>query len=366
MLITPRIILLLRLVSFLLLTVALSTTLFIESHGQVRPETTMKRTELAEAAAVLKALTEGWALVDDGPEIDFLVFVSEDRDELDFYPKKSLVQMMESSGLIENSDKAGSVRQPYTYYEAGPSVWKEVTVAGPIVFEYRVTQKGRKLLSDARRLIGRPVRTLRSATSPVDVKSKPLSVVTYDRAAIQKLVDAFDQKATALIAAAFSPRNDLDRVASSSRGIVCGPRLWATLEPHARRNGLQPSGSLLGVTYNLGGKGAKEKKSERKLEDQLILPSDEARLFWQTLRETVKIDGPLTIRRAASAERSAYTYREEIENNDFPPPNLADLSVLFIVEANKSKFMVLVKNVPDETMEHFEPELSWVEIMREN
>jgi hypothetical protein len=36
----------------------------------------MKTTELAEAAAVLKALTEGWALVDSGPEIDFLVFVA--------------------------------------------------------------------------------------------------------------------------------------------------------------------------------------------------------------------------------------------------------------------------------------------------
>jgi len=327
----------------------------------------MKRTELAEAAAVLKALTEGWALVDNGPDIDFLVFVGESRDELDFYPTKSFIQKMESSGLIENPDKkSSSVRQPYTYYEGGPSGWKEVTEAGPIVFQYRVTQKGRKLLSDAPRLIGRPVRTLRSATSPVDVQSKPLSIVIYDQPAIEKLVDAFDQKATALIQAAFSPKNDLDRVASSSHAIVCGPRLWRMLEPHARRNGLQPSGSLLSVTYDLAGKGARQKESARKLEDQLILPSDEARLFWQTLREAFKIDGPLTIRRAASTERSAYTYHEEIENNDFPAPNLAGLAVLFIVEGNKSRFMVLVKNVPDDNMEHFEPEVSWIEIMPEN
>jgi hypothetical protein len=348
------------------MTGALCTTILIESHGQVRPEANMKRTELAQAAAVLKALTEGWALVDNDPEIDFLVFVSEDRDELDFYPKKSFVWKMETSGLIENTDKQGSsVRQPYIHYEGGSSVWKEVTVAGPIVFQYRVMQKGRQLLRDAPRLIGRPVRALRPATSPVDTQSKPLRVVTYDRPAIQKLVDAFDQKATRLIEAAFSPRNDLDRAASSSRGIVCGPRLWRTLEPHARRNGLQPSGSLLSVTYDLAGNGVEEKEISRKLEDQLILPSVEARLFWQTLREAFKIDGPLAIKRAASAEQSAYTYDEEIEDNDFPPPNLADLTVLFIVEGNKSRFMVLVKNVPEDNMEHFEPEVRWVEIMPE-
>ena len=326
----------------------------------------MKRTELAQAAAVLKALTEGWALVDNDPGIDFLVFVSEDRDELDFYPKKSLVSMMESSGLIENSDKEGSsVRQPDTHYEGGPTLWKKVTVAGTIFFQYRVTQTGRDFLRDAPKLIGRPVRALRSATSPVDIQSTPLSVVTYDRPAIQKLVDGFDQKATALIKAAFSPRNDLDRAASSSHGIVCGPRLWNTLEPHARRNGLRPSGALLGVTHDLTEKGAKQEKTPRKLEDQLILPSDEARLFWKTLSEEFKIDGPLRIKRAVSAERSAYTYYEEIEDDDFPPPNLAGLTVLFIVEVNKSRLMVLVKNEPKEDMEHFEPVLSWVEIMPE-
>ena len=327
--------------------------------GQMRPETTMKRAELAQAAAVLKALTEDWALVDKDPEIDFLVFVSENREELDFYPKKSFVGMMESAGLIENSDKQGSsVRQPYTYYEGGDSVWKEVTVAGSIVFDYRITQKGRKLLRDAPRLIGRPVRALRPATSPVETQSKPLRVVTYDRPAIQKLIDAFDQKAGALIEASFSPGNDL---ASSGSRIVCGPRLWKMLEPHARRNGLQPSGSLHSVTYDLAGAG--QKVSEKQLEDKLILPANEARLFWQTLRETFKIEGPLTIRRAVSAERSAYTYHEPVESNDFPTPDLLGLTVLFIVEVNTSKFMVLVKNVPDDSMAHFEPEMSWVETM---
>jgi hypothetical protein len=90
------------------------------------------------------------------------------------------------------------------------------------------------------------------------------------------------------------------------------------------------------------------------------------RLFWKTLREEFKIDGPLVIRRAATPEWSAYPYQEEIENNDFPSPDLAGLTVLFITEVNKSRFMVLVKNVPKANMQHFEPEVSWVEIMPEN
>ena len=345
-----------------------SIGILIESHGQTPPETTMNKTELAEAAAVLKALTEGWALIDYATKIDFLVFVSEDRDELDFYPKKSFVQTMERSGLIENRDKEGSsVRRPsYTYYERDRSVWKKVTEAAPILFQYEVTPKGQELLRDAPRLIGGSVRALTRATSPIDTPSEPLRVVTYNRRQIQKLVNVFDQKATTLIKRAFSPKNDLDRAASASRGFVCGPRLWRTLEPHARRNGLQPKGSLLSVTYDLAGNGAQQKENTSKLEDQLILPSDEARLFWKTLSEAFKIDGRLAIRRATRAERSAYKYYEEIENSDFPTPDLAGLAILFIVEGNNSKFMVLVKNEPDDNMEHFEPEVTWVEIMPKN
>ena len=342
-----------------------SIGMLIKSHGQNRPETTMNRTELAEAAAVLKALAEGWYLIDYNPDIDFLVFVSESRNELDFYPKKSFVQTMERSGLIENLDKEGSsMRRPHTYYQRGRSVWKKVTEAGLIVFEYQVTPKGQELLRDAPRLTGKPVRALTPAGWPIETETKPLKVVTYNRRQVQKLVHAFDQKATTLIEKAFSPKNDLDRTASASGGFVCGPRLWSTLEPHARRNGLQPKGSLVSVTYDLAAEGANQKES--KLPDQLILPRDEARLFWKTLSEAFKIDGRLAIRRARRAERSFYTYHEEIEIDDFPQPDLAYLTVLFVIEGNNSRFMVLVRNVLDANMEHYEPEVTWVEIMPKN
>src|SRR5262245_43513519 len=181
MLTTPRINILF---SSLFVASVLCSTLVVEIRGQVRSKTNMKKTELVEAAAVLKALAEDWDLVDNAPEIDFLIFVSEDREELDFYPKKSFVAMMERSGLIENPDNGSSVHDTYTYYERDDSVWREVTESGPIVFQYKITPKGRKLLRDAPKLIGKPIRELRVATSPVETQSKPLKVVTYDRPAI--------------------------------------------------------------------------------------------------------------------------------------------------------------------------------------
>jgi len=347
--------------SSLFMTRALSAPVLIAGHAQTRPKTNMSRTELADAAAVLKALTADWSLIDYGPELDFLVFLGEDN-ELDFYPKKSLVQMMESSGLIANLDKKGSsVREPDTHYERDGSVWKEVTEPGIIALQYQVTPAGQKLLRDAPRLIGRPVRALKSATSPIDTQSKPLKVVTYDAPAIKKLVDAFDRKAMALIEEAFAPKSDLDRAAAASRRFVCGPKLWTTLAPHAERNGLKPSGSLIGATFDLTGK--EPSKNAGKLQDQLIWPSGEARLFWQIFGEVFKLDAPLAIKRAGEAERSAYTYHEPIEDDDFPPPNLMGLAVLFIVEGNNSRFIVLIQNVPQEDMEHFEPSVSWVEII---
>ena len=55
----------------------------------------MNKKARAAVATVLKALTSGWDLVDYAPEIDFLVLFNENGDELDFYPKKSLLGIME-------------------------------------------------------------------------------------------------------------------------------------------------------------------------------------------------------------------------------------------------------------------------------
>jgi hypothetical protein len=338
--------------------------LISDVHGQRRRDTTtMKKSEHEQTAAVLKALTNGWALVDSDPDIDFLVFVSEDSDELAFYPKKSFVQLMERSGLIENLDKEGSsARYPHTYYEGDGSVWKEITEAGSIGFQYRVTPKGRIFLRDAPKLIGKPVEPLRVAASPIEIPSKPLKVVSYDREAVQKLVDAFVQKATAQIEGLFSSEDNVDP-SLSTRRLMCGPKLWRKLESQAWLNGLRPTGMLVQRTFSLT--HGKEKSQDRLLDDQPLFAAEEVRLFRKTLRETFKLDGPPLIRYAKAAEASVYPYPEQIRNNDFPPPDLSSLAILFVVEINQSRFAVLVTSEPDADLKHFGPEISWVDLMQD-
>ncbi|HZS07667.1 MAG TPA: hypothetical protein VFD58_22720 [Blastocatellia bacterium] len=227
----------------------------------------MKRTEQAEAAVVLKALTKGWDLFDDNPDIDFLLFVNESREELYFYPKKELVRKMERSGLIENLDKGGSsVREPYTHYEGHGGEWKEITEVGSIAFRYRITPDGRAFLRNAPELPGRPVRRLRVANPPADTHKKPLKVVTYDKQTVQKMVDEFLQKARAQIEAVFTPNTDIDPGSLSTRRLTCGPKLWRKLESQARLNGLQPGMKLSQHSYTWANGSGRE--SVRWLEDQ--------------------------------------------------------------------------------------------------
>src|SRR5258706_11594463 len=75
-----------------------------QGRSQVRSAMTLQRSDQMKAAKILKALSEDWALVDYADELDFLVLVSESREELGFYPKKKLVKQMEQAGLIENLD----------------------------------------------------------------------------------------------------------------------------------------------------------------------------------------------------------------------------------------------------------------------
>jgi hypothetical protein len=323
----------------------------------------MKRTELAEVAAVLKALTKGWDLVDSHSEIEFLVFVNEDRDELDFYPQKSFVQRMELSGLIENLDKKGSpVREPHTFFEGDTSrgEWKEITEAGSILFRYRVTPKGQKLLRDAAKLLGRQIRPLRIAKTPAEIDKKPLKVVTYDRQAIQKIVAAFVQKAKTQVETAFSPKSDADLSAYSPRGLLCGPKIWQELEPLAVRKGLRPA-LLVRHTYSTS--DDKRANAVTLVKDKPFSAPDEVRLFWQMLHETIKLDGSPSVRRVEASEASAYSLYDQVEKDDFPSPNLSSMGLVFIVESNKHQFIVVVKSEIQADMKHFGPGINWVELV---
>lgn len=104
--------------------------------------------QTADIIAILKALDEDWALVDDYPNEDYLVLVNESRMEMeDFFPKKALVTMMADQGLIK--DKPTTRPEPETFssfvlHEDGRT--EEVIQPVPHVYFYEVTSKGRSLL----------------------------------------------------------------------------------------------------------------------------------------------------------------------------------------------------------------------------
>src|SRR5262245_23949014 len=101
----------------------------------------------AQILAILRALDEGWALVDDADSLDYLVLRNEDREEMgDLQPTKTLVGRMENEGLIEDKHKA-TERDFYTKLEWDRTTGKriETRIASPIVYAYGLTSKGRKL-----------------------------------------------------------------------------------------------------------------------------------------------------------------------------------------------------------------------------
>lgn len=108
-------------------------------------------TERSQIVAVLKALDEGWALVDDAESLDYMVFRNEDRDELEnLQPTKALVSLMENEGLIEDRDKPVE-RDFSSKFEWDRATGRriETRIPNPIVYAYMLTSKGRELLSGA-------------------------------------------------------------------------------------------------------------------------------------------------------------------------------------------------------------------------
>lgn len=108
------------------------------------------------AVRVLKAIEEGWSLVDDHPEDDFMLLVNESRDEKkDLFPKKELVAELENEGLIIDPEKTTQSAQHEigTYYkkEGSDGDWIAVSVLDPIVYQYEITDKGRVLLNTSDR-----------------------------------------------------------------------------------------------------------------------------------------------------------------------------------------------------------------------
>lgn len=173
--------------TFLFIGIIFSLNFFtFQAYPQTQRGEVMKNSKQVDIALVLKALSQDYALVDESSDVDFLICVNENREELDFYPKKKLVQEMEQSELIENRDKQGSAkRENFIYFEGNPikKEWKEITEAGSIVYSYEITQKGLDFLRKV--TSSKPLPSLSIAKSEVYIKPKILKVVIYNQETIR-------------------------------------------------------------------------------------------------------------------------------------------------------------------------------------
>jgi len=318
---------------------------------------TIKRSDQMTVVKILKALSEDWDLVDYGDDLNFLVLVSEGREELDFYPKKELVKQMEQAGLIENLDPKGSaVREPETHWESDPTTegWKEVTEEGIIVFSYRVTTQGTSFLRDAAERAQGSLPPLRITNQPVETQQRVLKVVTYDKQAIEKLIKAFDQQARTLVEEAFS-NTDLDQQSLANASPFWGPKLVQSV-------GLQPvdgvvaRGRLVRHTTNMTGETVTRELPE------ISLSGQELRLFLKALVDKFPLTNRV-IRKADPAEAATYPFNASHTNDT--SPLLLDRVVILVVETEKARLVVAVKNAPEPAMNPLQSlaKLEWIELL---
>lgn len=347
--------------TFLVIGVIFSLNFFIlQAYPQTQHGEAMKNSKQVDIALVLKALSQDYALVDESSDVDFLVFVNESREELDFYPKKKLVQEMEQSELIENSDKQGSAkRENHVYFEGNPikREWKEITEEGSIVYLYRITQKGLNLLSKITKESAKPLPSLSISKSEVYVKPKILKVVTYDQATVQKSIDIFDEKAIKQIEEAFSGTKEPDPNIYSFRFLQCGATLWQKIKPKIPQSSNELELRVESGTYSGNG------EIKRTEFPNQIISSVEIYQFWKTISETFIQGKPLSIQQTDSSILPKHLNRMGIADNGFSPPDLSNFVRVFFVESNNYKFVVATKNELQINKPAIEPKIVWIDII---
>lgn len=325
-----------------------------------RREVSMKNSKQVDTALVLKALSQDYALVDASSDVDFLLFVNESREELDFYPKKKLVQEMEQSGLIENRDKQGSEkREDYVYFEGNPikKEWKEITEEGSIVYLYEITQKGLDFLSKVTKESSKPLPPLSISNSDVYIKPKILKVVIYDQHTIQKSIDSFDEKAKKQIEDAFSATKETDSNIYSSSFLQCGANLWQKIKPKIPQSNNELELRVERETYS--------KNGEIKINEfpDQIISTEEIQQFWKAISDTFIKGKPISIQQTESSILPKHLNRMGITDNGFPPPDLSNFVRVFFVESNNYKFVVVTENEPQINKTVSDPKIVWIDII---
>lgn len=312
-----------------------------------------------DEAVVLMALEKDWALVDFSPEVDFLFFVNEDRDELNFYPKKSLIEELENKALISNTDKASSdIRIPVIHYEQNFSKGeiKEITEAGSIVYLYQLTEKGKKYLQGILKTGRNLIPKLKIATSSREIPTKVIKVVTYDKQGLQKMNDEFTNKAQSQIEAAFPAKDSSISLAPTTGSFMIGGKLWERMSADTERNGLTP-GRI--VRYSSSVRNGVERTESSHINDVVISSEREIHLFWKIFREKFLLDDQIVIKKIDATE--AKLYWREIEKRMMPQLVTENLS--FIVELSSVNFIVQIESKRGQDLIHLVPEIRGIELI---
>jgi hypothetical protein len=103
-----------------------------------------------QACAIIQALVDDWALVEDIDEDEHLILVNEDRMRMKgLRPSRVFVAWMEEKGYIKNFGVPLDAEPIYGQYTRGyPDGRREVHQSRvPHVFDFRPTPKGLTLLS---------------------------------------------------------------------------------------------------------------------------------------------------------------------------------------------------------------------------
>lgn len=334
----------------------ISLTVLSQTRGDKLGASMLKK---KDEAVVLMALEKDWALVDFSPDVDFLFFVNEDREELNFYPKKSLIEELENKALISNTDKASSdIRIPSTHYENNFSAGeiKEITEAGSIVYVYQVTEKGKKYLQGILKTGRISIPPLKIATSSRDIPTKIIKVVTYDKQALQKINDEYTKQAQSQVEAAFSVKSGSVSPAPLTASFIIGGKLWKRMLTDAERNGLNP-GRL--VRYSSIVRNGVERTASSQIDDVAISTERELPIFWKIFREKFLLDDQIVTKNIGATEASVY-WREMAERQ---APLLVTGNLSFLVESSSTKFIVHIENKRGQDFIHIVPEIRGIELI---
>ena len=324
----------------------------------------MTKEEVLQMATLMMAIRKDWSMIDENPDADFLIFVNEDQDTLEFFPKKTLPKRMEGLGLLVNKDGAKvPIREPYTHYEMEPNsdAIKAITTPGGIFYNYGITAKGKEFLANAPKTLGHPLPPLKIATSKSasdHSKTKPIKVVTYDREALQKIRDDFAPIALNQVEILFAPANSDKSETELPDGFSCGPNLWAKLETEAIRNGVRPgalktvysywrdTGDSGSVNFDRPGKG--------------ISSRAQVSLFRKTLFQVFPATVTPSIRKLSESESARY---QDVQDMAFGMSPFLIRPAAFFVEYDHLRFLVKVRNETTADFLKISPKISLVDLI---